>query len=163
MTTIKRFVVALLLSVVAWCSTFGVATAVYPPGGGLTVSTNQQVYLPGVPIVVTAHGCGPGIAVTFTITPNDGSPITLTATTDESGNASVVANGIVDGHSAVTASCGTDVASSSFLVQKFLAVPKTGTDVQSLVAVGVVLVAVGLGLLLVARSRRRDRSLNIAA
>lgn len=130
-------------------------SAVYPPGSGLTVTTDQQDYAPGLSVVVTAHACAPGASVTFTVQPTAGGPATvLTATADASGNASVTLNGSPTGASSVTATCGGASASSSFTVRG--PIPKAGSDTRSSLLSAAVLVAVGLGLLVVARTRRRQ-------
>jgi hypothetical protein len=151
---LRRLIVALgaVIGLVAFASP---AAAVYPPGNGPVITTDRQIYPPGVPAVITVHACTPGATVTVIVQQAYGAdPLVLTATANGSGDATFTLNNPPVGVSTIIASCGGPPANAQFTVLP--EVPVTGADTRSPLGVATVLVIVGCGLLFVARSRRHQ-------
>lgn len=133
------------------------ATGVYPPEFGVSVTTDKQAYLPDEEVVLTATACAAGAEVTFVIIPVEGGEtVIVTAVAVSVGSSAVatttIAAGIV-GDYVVTASCGVVSAETVFRVFKL---PVTGSSINGTLVFASLAVALGLGFYVVARSRRRS-------
>lgn len=161
----RRFVLVLGALLLAGIG-FGVpAQAQYTPPPGITI--DPPVVNPGETVTVSGHECAAGVEVTISL----GGSQVATATTGEDGTFTAsfeVPVGTAPGTYSVTAAdCAVDVLSSTLTVQGATTataaaagttLPRTGSGTtETLLRVGIVLVACG-GLLAFAARRRTANS-----